>query len=152
MSETQSDQVMQIMRAEYAVLDDAGDIIIKPSLLAARTKKKLDPDDRAPTLVAYCAVLELRQLARSLCRQRSPTEEISLSGQVELFDGQLQKRYPAMREDEEGYVLRAHLTLHERRTIEARMSAAAVSLGRHVDAFRAETAEMLRSGAFAEAA
>lgn len=153
MIETQSEQVMQILREEYAILDDAGEIKIKPALLAAHTQKRLDPTSLSPTLVAYCAVLELRQLARTICRQRSPTEEVSAaSPQSVLFDGQLQRRYPALRDDEEVYVLRDHLTLSERKIIETRMGAAAVSLARHVDAFRAETEMLMLDGAFDEGA
>lgn len=151
MNETQSEQVMQIIREEYALLDDAGEIKIKPALLAARTRARIDPDDIAPTLIAYCAVLELRQLARTVCRERSPTDDVSHeSSQSELFDGQLQRRYPALRDDEEVYVLRACLTLAERKTIEQRMMAASISLARHVDAFRAETEQLLRQGMLLE--
>jgi len=152
MSETQSEQVMQILRDEYARLDDSGEINIKPALLAARTKARIDPDDQSPTLIGYCAVLEMRQMARSICRQKSPTDEVTISSQTELFDGQLQRRYPATRDGEEGYVLRDHLTLAERRTIEVRMSTAAMSLARHVDAFRAETEVLVARGDLSDAA
>jgi hypothetical protein len=147
-NETQFEHVMQILREEYARLDDAGDVEIKPALLAANTQQRLDPNGLAPTLISYCAVLEMRQMARSICRQKSPTEDVSIGSQSELFDGQLQRRYPASRNGDEVYVLREHLTLPERRSIEARMSAAARSLARHTDAFRAETETLLATGAF----
>lgn len=150
MNDSQSEQVMQIIREEYARIDDAGEISIKPALVAARARERIDPDATAPTLISYCAVLEMRQMARSVCRQRSPTDDVTIArSQGELFDGQLQRRYPAEREGEEVYVLREYLTLMERRVIERRMRAAAISLGRHCDAFAAETDALEAQGALA---
>lgn len=145
-----TEQLMQLLREEYAVLDGSGEVVVSPALVAARTMERLDSTSASPTLVAFAATLELRQLARSICRRVSNLDDPS--GQGALFDGQLQRRYPAVRASEEVYVLREHMTLDERRANVARLRAEAASKARHADALEAETEALLARGLLSAAA
>lgn len=150
---TNNEQVMQIMREVYSELDGSGDIAINPAVVAARTMGRLDPDDVTPPLVGYLAVLEMRQLARAICRRVSCTLDTASSApQPELFDGELQRRYPALRNDEEVYVLREAMTLQERRAVAARLRSEGKSKMEHARALDAETNALVQAGVLAEAA
>lgn len=142
-----TEQLMQALREEYDALDGDGEIAVSPALVAARTLQRLDRDGDSPTLVALAATLELRQLARAICRQASNLDDPSdQPGQGALFDGQLQRRYPAQRSGAEVYVLREHLTLDERRSNIARLRAEAASKMRHADALESETEGLVARG------
>lgn len=147
MNTNTTEQVMQILREVYDELDGTGDIEINPALIAARTLKRIDPDSESPVLVGWMAVLEMRQMARSLCRRVSCIAE-SASVQSELFDGQLQRRYPALRGGEEIYVLRECMTIAERRIMAARLYAEGESKIKHAQALDAETDKLEQAGAF----
>lgn len=111
----------------------------------------IDPDRSAPGMVTLAAHLELRQLARSICRQRAKQEE-GEAAQSALFDDQLQKRYPATRGGEEVYILREYMTLPERAENISRLRREAASKSRHADALQAETDSLLAMGRLASAA
>lgn len=147
-----TEQLMQVLREEYSLLDGGGEIEVRPALVAARTFARLDADSESPTLVAYAATLELRQLARSVCRRASNLEDPAQVGQGALFDGQLQRRYPADRGGDESYVLREHMTVAERRANVSRLRAEASSKARHADALEAETEALLARGLLSEVA
>lgn len=149
---THTEQVQQIMRDVYDALDNTGDVEVNPKLVAARTLDRLDPEGIAPTLVGWTATLELRQMARAFCRRVSCVADLGASVQSEMFDGQLQRRYPAVRNGEEVYVLREHMTLRERRQMSARLRSEAKAKSQHADALDAETDALLQLGEIAEAA
>jgi len=145
-----SGQVARLLQQQYDRLDARGEVEISPAFLADAAYRHMDPDGAAPLLVRYAAMLELRQLARSICRKRiddeqEAVEQLCLTG---LFDGQLQPRYPARRNGQEVYVKREHLTLSERDAVCARLKAEATAKSRHADAFQAETDALLMQGHF----
>lgn len=141
-------QIMQILREEYTRLDDEGPVEIDPAHIAAATMNRLDPYGAAPPLIGWAATMELRQLARPLCRKASSVDEPLDAPQGALFDGQLQRRYPALRGGRETYVLREHLSLAERRENSARLMREGESKIRHARALDAETDEMESRGDF----
>jgi hypothetical protein len=139
------EQIMQVVRQEYELLDVGGVIGISPALVAANAQESLDPQGECPALLGWAATLELRQMARSVCRKASCLEDPSEGGQGTLFDGQLQRRYPTKRNSEEQYVLREKLTLAERRDNSARLRAEASAKLSHADALDAETDALIRA-------
>lgn len=86
------------------------EVRVSPAWLATEALLHLDPTKTAPELVYRAAHLQLRQLGRSLCRQRFE-EDGEWSEQHDLFPN-LQKRYPAAHspDAEPEYVLLEHLT------------------------------------------
>lgn len=152
MNDSQTERAMQVLREEYEELDNAGEVIIKPALLAAHAIERIDPASDSPVLVSWLAVLQMRQMARSICRTVSQLDDPSKAEQGALFDGQLQRRYPATREGEEVYVLRERLTLAERKANSARLRAESIAKARHADALDAETDALLAHGHFSDAA
>lgn len=148
--DTLAEQVLRVLQQQYDEFDERGDIEINPALLANSAYAILDPEDSSPYLVHYTSVLELRQLARSICRKKLDFDQVSEQGR--LFDGQLQPRYPANRSGEEVYVRREFLTLAERNANIARLRSEASAKFRHADALQAETDALERQGEFAEVA
>jgi hypothetical protein len=147
----QTEQIMQVLREEYDALD-ATEATINPAHVAARALERLDPASGAPVLVSYAAVLQYRQMARSICRKIAMVDDPGADGQSSLFDGQLQRRYPAHRSGEEVYVLREHLTLAGRRANSARLRAEAASKLQHANALDAETDALVARGYLSDAA
>ncbi len=146
----QHEQVMQVLREEYSRLDTSGEIGVRPAQVASRAQARLDSSCSTPILVAYCSTMQLRQMARSVCRASSAVDDPSVQGA--LFDGQLQRRYPAQRNGDEEYVLREHMTVEERRANSARLRAEAASKNRHADALDAETDALVAAGHFDQVA
>lgn len=143
-----AEQVLEAMRREYALLDDAGTEAIAPEMVADRVYKTLDPSTVSPTLVRYVAVLELRQLARAICRRK--TDDGADDGSPHSLFPELQRRYPAERNGVATYVLREKLTLAERRRNVATLRAESAAKAAHADSLEAETDELLSSGYFDE--
>ena len=85
-------QLTSLIRRKYDILHDAGVIAISPADLAIDVFNDIDPKKTSPMLVQMAAVLELRQLARGVCRQRHIDSERDAE-QGNLFDFQLQPRY-----------------------------------------------------------
>lgn len=149
-SENLSEQVYQVLREKYQRLDDSGDIAISPALLAEAAYRDLDPDEGAPLLVRWACVMELRQLARSLCRRRiEEQEQQAETVDHDLFPVTLQDRYPARRQEGEVYVLRAHLTAEEYDYNIARLRSEGEAKLKHADALDAEKNQRLATGNFA---
>jgi hypothetical protein len=142
-----SEQVNRILQQQYERLDQAGDIEISPALVAAHGYEEMDPEAKAPTLVQYVAQLQLRQQARYICRKRVG-EEDDTSNQTQMFDEGLQPRYPAIRNGEEVYVKREHLTLHERKYNIGRLRNEGESKVKHAIALEAETNMLIARGDF----
>lgn len=154
--EQTAERLSSIIRLKYNALDEAGAEVIFPEDLAIATFNEIDPDKDSPSLVKIAAILELKQLARAVCRKRQADGE-SEDEDASLFDGQLQERYPAMRglsEDgsTEGYVLRNHMTVEERRKNINRLRREARAKIRHADALEAETESLIREGKLREEA
>jgi hypothetical protein len=148
--EQAAEQLSSIIRSKHNALNDVGMIEISPADLAAEAYKEIDPQRIAPALVQIAAILELRQLARAICRQQQRDSE-RIAEQGNLFDSYLQPRYPAVRsigdgETEEVYVLRAHLTLEERQRNIERLRREAEAKTMHADALQAETDHLIRTG------
>lgn len=150
MNDSLTNQIRDILREEYDRLDAGGQVVVQPEIVAAAAVQRLDPGSGAPTLLSWAAVLELRQMARSICRDISCMDDPSESAQGFLFAGELQRRYPAMRNGKEGYVLRENLTIAERDANSARLRAEAASKKAHADALDAETGDLLAKGFFEE--
>jgi len=111
------------------------EVRVSPAWLATETMITLDKEKLAPALVYLAAHLELRQLARELCRAKwEPGDEIE---QHELFPD-LQSRYPIVRargEDPE-YVLLDHMTLADCEAMIARLRAEASAKLEHARALQ----------------
>lgn len=146
MSESMHEQSMQIIREEYSALDEGGEVFVDPALVAARAMARIDPDGATPVMPSYLAVLQLRQMAREVCRKVSGLPDPGEVGQQQLFDGQLQRRYPVKRNGKDGYVLREQLNLSERREINARIFAIGDAWITHGRAFAAETDALIAAG------
>jgi hypothetical protein len=137
-----SEELSHLIRAKYNVLNDARVIAISVADLAENVYEDIDPQGLAPELVRSAAVLELRQLARAICRSRQVSDE-NQSQQGSLFE-QLQPRYPNCKGDT--YILREHLTLEDRQwNIERLRKEANVKLI-HADALAAETEHLVSIG------
>jgi hypothetical protein len=149
MNDHQTEQIMQLLRAEYDKLDSSGEIEIEPAMLASKALAALDPESNSPVLVRWAAVMQMRQFSRTLCRQTTSGGAEDLQ-QDQLFGGRLQRRYPTVRGGRELYVTRENLTLGERRAITHRLSSEGSSKIAHADAFERETSRLLAAGAFKE--
>lgn len=103
-----SHQLRELLESIYERRID--EVRVSPAWLATEALLSLDPRKTAPTLVYRAAHLQLRQLARGLCRQRFE-DDGEWTEQHDLFPN-LQKRYPAVHttEGEPEYVLLEHLT------------------------------------------
>jgi hypothetical protein len=109
------------------------DIQISPAWLATETMHELDPENVSPRLVYVAAHLELRQLARALCRRTVEDSE-----QHELFP-HLQRRYPIAHESgaEPVYKVLEHLTNADLIFNVRRLRAEASAKTAHSDALEA---------------
>lgn len=152
MNDSAAQQVLQVLREVYVELDEQGEIEVRPAMLAEAVRRQIDPEGVSPVLMSYAGVLQLRQMARSVCRKAINEDDEDGAGQAALFDGQLQRRYPAERNGEEVYVLRDHLSLDERRRNIFRLRAEASSKARHADALEAETEGLIARGVLLQAA
>lgn len=152
MMDSTAQQVLQVLREVYVELDERGDIEVRPAMLAEAVRQRIDPEGVSPVLMTYAGVLQLRQMARGVCRRQVGEDDDTTAGQGALFDGQLQRRYPAKRAGDEVYVLRDHLTIEERRENIARLRAEAASKARHADALEAETEGLIARGLLSVAA
>jgi hypothetical protein len=146
--EPSAQQVMEILQACYDELDGKGAVEIGVDLVADAAYRVMDPQHRAPILVIYTSVLELRQLARSVCRRKVGLEEPDDPEQSRLFDDQLQGRYPTKRNGREVYVKREYLSEDEYIVNSARLRAGSAALARHADALDAERLALKAAGYF----
>lgn len=144
-------KLMELLKMLYLELDADGEVGISPTLLASKVLDTIDPNRCSPILVSIAASLELRQLARVVCRE-TQSENESRAAQSVLFDEQLQSRYPATRDGEEIYVMRQHLTVEERLWNVSRLRKEAQTKGRHADALQSETDKLIASGVLRSAA
>ena len=142
---TDTEQLNSLLRDQYKLLDSVGTVEIEPSELADLVYRQIDSQTVAPHLVQMAARLELRQLARAVCRYLN-TEAAEGTEGASLFDMQLQRRYPTDREGRNPYVLRDHLTLEERHQNIERLRKEANAKLAHADALEAETEELVRRG------
>lgn len=85
------------------------EIRVSPAWLATEAMKELDPGERAPKRVYIAAHLELRQLARGICRQKFEADD---TGEQHDMFPDLQSRYPAVHstDAEPEYVRLEHMT------------------------------------------
>lgn len=143
-----TERLNEILREKYDELHGAGDVEISPAKLATFAYLIIDPEHVAPMLVEGAAILELRQLARSICATRD-RDQANETEQMSMFDMQLQPRYPARRGEEDVYVLRSCLTEEERRHNSARLRKESEAKNRHADALDAETDDLLMRGVLA---
>lgn len=103
-----SEQKLRIILLE--IYENRSDEIrISPAWLATEAMNRLDSERRAPTLVYQAAHLQLRQIARGVCRHKFEGDD-GETEQSDLFP-QLQTRYPAAHsaDAEPEYVLLEHL-------------------------------------------
>ena len=88
---------------------------VRPSWLATETMAALDPKRTAPQLVYRAAHLQLRQMARALCRREYGEDTGDTGSQHNLFPN-LQARYPSKRTVKDAdpeYVRLENLTLED---------------------------------------
>lgn len=110
MTKSEESKLQTLMHRIYDEHDT--EIRVSPAWLATAVMQELDPSHVSPTLVYEAAHLQMRQIARGVCRGRfGPGEPGVDADQHDLFP-QLQKRYPAKpTEDEEPvYILLEYLT------------------------------------------
>jgi hypothetical protein len=144
-------QLIEVLSAQYHELDQKSVITVYPGNIADAAYKVMDPDGLAPLMVRCAALLELRQLARSICRHTNVDDQEEERSQLPMFDGDLQRRYPAHRDGEEVYVLREFLTETERRGNVARLRAEGKSKLAHANALELETDTLFAAGKLAGA-
>ena len=138
-----TDQLMQMLRTVYE--ERSSDSEVDPAVLASDVIFQLDPDRKSPLLVQWGCVLELRQLGRSICREQTTSSKAAK--QQTLF-GDLQPRYPAMRNKRDVYVLREDLTFEERKRVIESLRNEAKAKWDHADALEAETEFLASNGWF----
>lgn len=128
-------QLREVLSGIYESRSD--EIRISPAWLATEAMAKLDGKKRSPALVYRAAHLQLRQLARSICRKRFEDDD-SETEQHNLFPN-LQKRYPAVHsaDSEPEYVLLEHLEEPDVLYNYNRLYSEAESKTRHADALLA---------------
>lgn len=114
------------------------EIEISPAWLATEAMRELDPEGDSPRPVYVAAHLELRQIARSICRQKFERDESGEIEQHEMFPD-LQARYPAAHstDSEPRYVKLEHLTEADVRFNLKRLRAEASTKMAHADALEA---------------
>ena len=153
MSDGMYEQAMQIVRKQFDLLDQDGDIAVSPSIVAAKAYEEIDPGTISPVLVQYTSILELRQLAREVCRKKYEDGDTELDKpQGEMFDGQLQGKYPVTRNEERVYVPRGQMTEQDYAYNVKRLRTEAVAKARHADALEAEMQERKNLGHFDDVA
>jgi hypothetical protein len=113
------------------------EIRVSPSWLATEAMVTLDGEHHSPPLVYLAAHLQLRQLARSICRRKFEDGDDDTE-QHELFPN-LQKRYPAAHspDSEPEYVLLDHLSKDDVTFNVHRLRSEAQAKLRHADALEA---------------
>jgi hypothetical protein len=116
----------------------SGEARISPAWLATETMIELDPGKKSPELVYHAAHLQLRHLARALCRDKFDPESDESAEQHELFPD-LQKRYPIAHGPnvEPEYVLLEEMTEADVRFNVRRMRRASETLRKRADALEA---------------
>jgi hypothetical protein len=122
----------------WAIYDRRSDAIrVSPAWLATEAMQELDPGRSAPPLVYMAANLQLRQMARAICRQRFEDDGDGAE-QHDLWPD-LQRRYPAVHstDAEPEYVLLEHLTEADVVFNVNRLRAEAAAKMRHADALEA---------------
>ena len=92
-----------LIQEQYNLLDARKKTAIFPDELADFVYAEIDPEERSPKLVKWACILELRQLARAICRARACPDDPEDNAQGLLFA--LQSRYPAERGGKPGYIL-----------------------------------------------
>lgn len=114
---------------------------VSPAWLATEAMVELDPSKIAPHLVYRAAHLQLRQIARGLCRRQYDDDAGEPSAQHTLFDG-LQARYPIPRQepDDDPEYLRLEALSEEQAMFNIeRLRRGAAGLLQHADALEAWT-------------
>ena len=86
-----TEHINDLIRAKYNDLNETQTVAISASDLAEKVYEDIDPERMAPALVKDVALLELRQLARAICRNRYEHDEDEAE-QDSLFAFQLQPR------------------------------------------------------------
>jgi len=140
------EKISDMIRHEYERLNRSVAIPIDPASLAETVYKKIDPSSRSPLLVRYSALMHIRQMGRSICRERYKfhEEEAENNSQGNFFE--LQPRYPVMRDGIEVYIPRMEMTYEDRLENIQRLESEAKTKSRHARALRAETDNLVRSG------
>lgn len=98
---TSTAELNELLTQEYATIP--ANKSVSTGELAETVLARIDPSRRSPKLVGLAAFLELKQLARAICRRRQEeNEQVAESGN--LFDFKLQTRYPQAHSSEESDV------------------------------------------------
>lgn len=133
-----------------ALLSTSDDVSVSAESIAAMAISRLDPKDKAPALVAWGCVLELRQLAREMLRRTYEPHEENEPEQLTIFTGDLQDRYPGVGSHKGLYVPRLQMSYSDRMYNIKRLRKEADAKLKHADALEAETMAMQDAGFFAE--
>lgn len=133
-----------------AIDSHCGEISISPSFIAQKVIAAIDPQGTSQPLVTYGFNLQIRAVARGILRHAfDPLSNEQNTLQAEMFT-ELQSRYPAKRNGDFVYVLRAEMSLEERQLIPKRLRTDADSRLKHARAFEAETSTLITQGFFNE--
>ena len=146
MSESDDTRKLRAMlQEEYDNLSENDDV--DTGILAKLVYERIDSDRAAPALVAHAAKLELKQLARSVCRKIHAEEE-DLAENGNLFDFKLQLRYPAAHEGENIDLYRTinHMEQKDFEYNISRLEKEAEAKKMHANALRAEMEARIRKG------
>ncbi len=117
------------------------EVSVSPAWLATEAMAALDPKRSAPQLVYRAAHLQLRQLARALCRKQYEDDAGEPVAQHSLFPG-LQARYPIPRQAKDvdtEYLRLEALTCEQAMFNVVRLRDGARGLLKHADALEAWT-------------
>lgn len=116
--------------------DRRSSIVIHPTWVATEAMLTLDPEHLAPELVRLGCHLQLRQIARELCRRKFEDAVGGESAQHEMFP-ELQVRYPtarSARREQPEYVLLEYMTEADVVYNVGRLRLEANAKNRHADA------------------
>lgn len=147
-----TEQLNELLCQEYALVPESESI--DTTHLANAALNRLDPESITHILVRHAAFLQMKQMARAICRRcHAREEELIESGR--LFDFELQGRYPqshsAQAEGPDVYLPISQMTLQDFDYNIQRLEKEAATKQLHADALRQERSARLRAGMFAAA-
>ena len=142
-----TEQLNRKIRDRYDLLDKQNTAVIDYGELAIQVLNEID--DRvhpATPLMHKAAELQIRGMARAICRERLIDEQAMTEAQPDLFDYRLQPRYAITRDGRECSILRESLTYAERILIEARLRNEGIAKIKHADKMHFETQRLVDEG------
>jgi hypothetical protein len=147
-----SEKTWQALRRVYEEHNEKFDALIIDRV-AADALEEIDPERQSTPEVVECALMQLLQMTRQLCRHfkitRTGAERAAV--QEDFFSDRLQDRYSVTRDGREMYVKRSLLTLRERNQLTDTLTKLSGGFERHAKTLKRETAELLEQGLLKDA-